>query len=177
MQGFGRGKSAKAKSHSMQVLALVCDETVLLTKAGLGEKRAKGMFAMTDHSYSLYPLDIFCFVRCGESYISSTYVVSYFLNSTDWSTPGNEVKAESLCTLSNLDYSFHFIECSYIPSVSSIPLTVLRPTAITEWWNGAIASTRYRLGSYAVGEDPYKNYPRHANTAVGEIDLGCRTDR
>lgn len=46
----------------MQVLALVCDEAVLLTKAGLGENGAKGMFAMTDHSYSLYPLDIFCLV-------------------------------------------------------------------------------------------------------------------
>jgi hypothetical protein len=88
VQGFGRGKSAKAKSYSMQVLALVCDETLLLTKAGLGENGAKGMFAMTDHSYSLYPLDIFRFVRCGESCFSSTYVIPYFLDSTDRSDSG-----------------------------------------------------------------------------------------
>jgi hypothetical protein len=42
---------------------------------------------------------------------------------------------------------------------------------------GAVVSTRCRLDSYAVREDPCKDYPRHANTAVGEIDLGCGTDR
>jgi hypothetical protein len=57
------------------------------------------------------------------------------------------------------------------------PIDCLRLTAMTDESTGAVASTRYRLDSYAVGEDPYKNYPRHANTAVGEIDLGCGTYR
>jgi hypothetical protein len=64
VQGFERGESAKAKSHSMQVLALVCDEAVLLTKAGLGGNGTKRMLAMRDHSSSLYPLDtLFCSMR------------------------------------------------------------------------------------------------------------------
>jgi hypothetical protein len=63
----------------MQVLALVCDEVVLLTKVGLGENGVKGMFVMTDHSYSLYPLDIFCFVRCGESWFASRVIMVFHI--------------------------------------------------------------------------------------------------
>jgi hypothetical protein len=79
--------------------------------------------------------------------------------------------------VSNLDYSVHFIKCSYVPNVSSIPINRLRLTVTTERSNGAVASTRYRLDSNPIGDDPYKYYLRHADTVVGEINLGYGTDR